>query len=75
MGDPRLPFYSNHCKCSACGEYFTCDYNFRLHRHGHAQERRCLDPSTLHDKNGIARLRRNDKGLWAGTRITEKYYE
>jgi len=67
--DPRLGIGTNHCKCSGCGEYFTCDKNFQLHRRGQGTDRRCVDPSGIVDKKGIARLRRNDRGLWATTRI------
>jgi len=65
VSDPKLRPGTNHCLCSACGEYFTCDKNFQLHRSGRGSNRRCVNPSSIVDKRGIARLRRNDRGLWA----------
>ena len=71
--DPKLRMGTNYCKCAACGEYFTCDKNFQLHRLGRGKERICRNPSTIHDKNGIARLRRTGEGLWASTMIGREY--
>lgn len=69
MTDPLLRPGTNHCLCAACGEYFTSDYTFRMHRKTGPEGRYCADPSKLVTKKGIARLRQNRKGLWASTRL------
>lgn len=62
--DPRLRPGTNHCLCPTCGQYFTNEKNFDLHRAGNAQDRRCVYPGLVVDKNGNARLRRRADGLW-----------
>lgn len=64
MNDPKLGFATNHCRCAACGEYFTNVRNFDAHRAGFFPERECRHPSTLVSKNGKARFTRNAKGIW-----------
>lgn len=69
MSDPRLRPGTNHCKCSGCGEYFTGDTAFRMHRRLGPEGRFCLHPSRVETKEGIGLLRLNDKGLWGSTRL------
>ena len=72
----KLPLNTKFCECSACGEIFTNVNNFDLHRTWvnltkgtpkRPENRICVDPGTLVNKKGNARLRRNARGLWAGT--------
>ena len=63
--DPKLPVGTKYCLCSGCGEYFTNDFNFNMHRQDGPTGRVCVHPSTLLTKTGIARLRLNAKGYWA----------
>ena len=65
MTDPKLRPGTNHCKCSVCLDYFTTVRNFDSHRHGNAQNRRCVDLGALLRKDGSVRYRRNGPGLWA----------
>ena len=57
------------CQCGACREYFSSPATFDLHRTGAGLDRRCMDPSKVVDKKGIARLRLNGNGLWTSTRV------
>lgn len=69
MTDPRLMPRTNHCLCSLCGEYFTTEKNYEMHRQTVSRKpytRVCLDPATITTQNKKARLRRNSKGLWSG---------
>lgn len=68
MSDPKLRPGTNHCKCAACGEYFTSDSSFRMHRATVDSRRVCRDPATIIDKDRKPRLRRTDTGLWASAR-------
>jgi len=47
--DAKLPFYSDRCKCSVCGEYFNSTYAFTKHRTGTYQpsNRRCLSVAEM----------------------------
>ena len=65
--DQKLAWYSNSCKCSVCGEYFTTARNFDHHRTGPASNRKCTHPSKL---TGRRELTLNDRGYWQapGTR-------
>ena len=65
MQDPKLPIGTNFCKCAACGEYFTNETNFDMHRRENAGTRYCTHPSELLTKAGKARLSLNAKGYWA----------
>lgn len=74
MSDPKIKPSTNHCLCTGCGEYFTTPRNFDKHRvwtmppegvKRKASDVRCVDPGSLVDKHGKARLHRNAKGLWA----------
>ena len=67
MFDPKLYPGTKHCKCTACGEYFTTVFNFDLHRAGDWPKRVCTYPGELVSKAGKAKLRRNGRGLWART--------
>ncbi len=64
---PDLPHGSKYCYCAACGEYFTNETNFNLHRRGEPTARYCVHPSEVRTKRGIAKLRLNTKGYWART--------
>ena len=69
--DPKLPIDTNYCQCSACGEYFTSDSSFRVHRVADADSdtgRSCRDPSKVLDKSRKPRLRRTTTGHWASSR-------
>ena len=66
--DPRLRPGTNHCKCGVCGEYFTSDTTFRMHRAGVGVSRYCRKPGSVLDKDRKPRLRLNDSGLWASAR-------
>lgn len=66
MKDPKLPVGTNYCKCSACGEYFGGVSGFDLHRRG-TEDRACLPPSQVANKEGKSLLRLNERGYWVGT--------
>ena len=53
MSDPKLPPYSNFCKCPACGEYFNSVSGFEYHRVNGA----CVPPN----ERG---MKVNAKGYW-----------
>ncbi len=74
MSDPKLPFGTNRCLCSGCGEYFTTVANFDAHRKGDGEKRRCVDPSTMRLKNGNARYRITADGLWASPPPTAAHW-
>ena len=61
--DPRLPVGSNFCKCSGCGEYFGGVTTFDLHRRGR-ENRACVPPSDVTDKEKRPLLHQNDRGYW-----------
>ena len=67
MSDPKLKPNTKHCLCSGCGEYFTNENNFRLHRSGDEDNRVCTYPGDIVSKKGKAKLRLNTRGLWART--------
>jgi hypothetical protein len=60
--DERLGPGTNHCLCSACGEYFNSVYAFDGHRTGDYSDgtRRCLTPAELRAKGWT----HNARGLW-----------
>lgn len=63
----NLPPGTNYCQCPTCGEVFTNVTNFDIHRktlRPKAGKRVCVNPGTITDKHGKARLRRNAKGIW-----------
>jgi hypothetical protein len=51
---------TNFCKCPACGEYFTSDYPFRMHRTGPYTGRKCLSKEEMETKG----MEFNRKGYW-----------
>ena len=61
---PKPRPYSNECVCADCWERFSTERSFDMHRAGRAQDRRCVRPSLVVDKNGNARLTRSAAGLW-----------
>jgi hypothetical protein len=67
--DPKLKTGTRICKCPTCGEYFSTPNLFDMHRAGAFSKRRCLDPAKVVDKNKIARLRLDVRGIWHGTRV------
>lgn len=62
--DPKLPFYTDKCKCSVCGEYFNSTYAFDSHRTGPFgekwRERRCLTVAEMTEKG----FSLNSTGHW-----------
>ncbi len=50
--DPKLPFGSDKCKCSRCGEYFNSTHAFSKHRVSGFQPvtRTCLTPAEMRGK-------------------------
>lgn len=67
MSDPRLPFYTDRCKCPTCGEYFSSTYAFDQHRKGPITDRRCLTVAEMREKGFSV----NATGHW----ITKPYSE
>ncbi len=61
---PKLTIASKRCQCPTCGEYFTNEKNFEMHRSGVYPKRRCVPPGQLVTKKGKARLRLNADGVW-----------
>lgn len=61
----KLGIGTKHCLCTSCGEYFTNEQNFDMHRHGPAEKRVCRDPASLLTKSGKRRLVLNARGLWS----------
>ena len=69
--DPKLPLNSRFCKCAACGEYFTSDSSFIVHRvkdDSSPTGRACADPSKILDRQRKPRLRLTTTGYWASAR-------
>ena len=69
--DPKLPLGTNYCLCAACGEYFTSESTFRLHRvddENGISGRACRDPAKILDKTRQPRLRLTPSGHWASSR-------
>ena len=60
MSEPKLPPYSNFCKCAACGEYFNSEKPFAMHRIGESDERRCRTAEEM-TKRGMSV---SSKGYW-----------
>ena len=58
--DPKLPYGTNYCKCSACSEYFNSEKAFAMHRIGPPGERECLCEAEMLEKG----MDRNRKGYW-----------
>lgn len=73
MTNPMLPVGTKKCQCAACGEYFTSEYTFDMHRAGPATARYCRDPATILDKDRKPRLRKTDTGHWASARRRVEY--
>jgi predicted amidophosphoribosyltransferase len=47
------------CHCSTCHRHFSGLTAFDAHRPG-----QCIDPATLHDKDGQRMWRQDDNGVW-----------
>lgn len=60
MSDPMLPPGTRFCKCGGCGEYFSAEKAFAMHRKGEPDKRFCLTPRMM-SKRGMVK---NDKGYW-----------
>lgn len=73
--DPKLPPYKKFCKCASCGEYFTSEYTFDMHRAGQPTARYCKHPSKVLDKQRRPKLRLNDAGYWTSNRLMEAHWE
>ncbi len=64
MSDPKLPPGTNYCRCAACGEYFGGVSAFDLHRVGAAEDRACLPPAQVSNRQSEPVLRLNNRGYW-----------
>lgn len=60
MSDQRLAFGTDHCRCSACGEYFNSTFAFDSHRLGNPDVRRCLSVDEMRERGFSV----NAKSLW-----------
>ena len=58
--DPKLPYRSNFCKCSACGAYFKNVKAFDVHRIGVGLDRGCMPEAEC---SGLG-LERDLRGYW-----------
>lgn len=56
----KLAFGTDHCRCSACGEYFNSTFAFDAHRYGKPDARRCRSVEEMR-KYGMSQ---NAKSLW-----------
>lgn len=64
--DPRLPLYTDTCRCTGCGEYFNSPAAFDKHRVGEPGiDRRCWTPAEMR-AHGMSK---NDRDLW----VTKAY--
>ena len=64
MSDKMLPFGTNYCKCPSCGEYFSNEGTFDIHRSGVGRDRACTAPGSLRNKKGGPVLQQNKRGYW-----------
>ena len=64
MNDKMLPVGTNYCKCPSCGEYFSNEGTFDIHRSGVGRDRSCTAPGSLFNKKGGHRLVLNKRGYW-----------
>ena len=62
--DSKLQFGTNRCLCAACGHYFGGVTSFDMHRVGPADNRSCLAPCGVRDKQKQPLLQLNDRGYW-----------
>ena len=60
--DPKLPAGTNRCQCAACGEYFGGVRAFEVHRVGPTDDRACLAPAGMRDRQLRPLLRLNSRG-------------
>lgn len=63
-----------HCSQPSCCQTFSCVAHFDAHRkpisvRGNSHRgpmSKCVDPSSLLDKNDLPLLKQNDRGVWVG---------
>lgn len=60
----KLPPNTRYCRCAACGSLFGGVFSFDLHRTGPADERTCMAPSAMLDKQGRPVMKLNQRGFW-----------
>jgi len=70
MSDPKLPLYSNFCKCAACGKYFGSVSGFDRHRRSKAEFRACQTKDALLAKNWFL----DEKGYWRLPKTDRKWH-
>ena len=59
----KLLINSNRSKCVVCGEVFSTERNFDLHRTGsYSNDRKCLDPQTV----GLQLVGTSTGSVWKG---------
>lgn len=58
--DEKLPPASNFCRCAECGEYFTSETPYDMHRVGAGHARRCLTQEEMR----VRGMSRNQRGYW-----------
>ncbi len=54
----------DHCRCTACGEFFNSTYAFDRHRRGPYTDRRCLTPLAMSGEG----FEKNASGFWVTAR-------
>jgi len=66
--DSKLPPGTNRCLCASCGGYFGGVTSFDMHRVGPADDRSCLAPSDVRDRQKQPLLRLSNLGYWVRIR-------
>lgn len=56
----KLPFNTDICQCSVCGEVFNSTFAFDYHRTGDYTDRRCLTTEEMRDKGMV----KNHRDRW-----------
>ena len=62
--NPKLPLGTNRCLCASCGHYFGGVRAFELHRVGPADDRSCLSPRRVSDRQKQPVLQLNKHDYW-----------
>ena len=71
----KLPAGTKYCLCASCGEHFTSEYTFDMHRAGEPTNRHCIQPDKVLDKQRRPRLKLNDKGYWTSNRRRAEHWD
>ena len=67
MTDRKL--IGNRCKCAVCGEVFSTERNFELHRYGdYSEGRTCLLPQTVN----LRRVQTNTGSVWKSNKTMDE---